>query len=314
MESVRESGRKTKLVSIITVNYNQTAVTEALLESIFATNDYPAIEVIVVDNGSTIDPVPAWKLKYPRVKFLRSPDNLGFAGGNNLGMFMARGDYFFFVNNDTVFTPKLVSSMASYMKGDTDIGMASPKILYYDTPEMIQYAGFTPVNFYTGRNSCIGQYEQDKGQYRRASGPTGYVHGAAMMVRREAMIIAGKMPEGYFLYYEEMDWCEAIRRAGYSIHVNTRATIYHKESVSVGRKTALKEYFMNRNRILFIRRNASRLTAFIFYCYFLAIVAPKNLVQYLRWREWSFSKVFLRAILWHANHRADSLDTGYAIP
>src|SRR5436853_502369 len=100
-----------KLVSIITVNFNQSYVTDALLASIYVTNNYNAIEIIVVDNGSTQNPVPAWTVKYPNVSFIRSEQNLGFAGGNNLGINAAKGDYYFLVNNDTEFTPGLIETL-----------------------------------------------------------------------------------------------------------------------------------------------------------------------------------------------------------
>lgn len=301
------------LVSIITVNYNQPLITEALIASIFEHNSHPALEVIVVDNGSTDNPVPRWTDRFPQVSFIRSEANLGFAGGNNLGLVAARGNFLFLVNNDTELTPSLVPDMVRYMKSDLKIGIASPKIRYYDQPGTIQYAGYTPLNYYTARNVCIGQHEEDNGQYDLDSGETGYAHGAAMMLRREAVEAAGPMPENYFLYYEEMDWCEAIRRAGYTVHVNTMATIFHKESMSVGKRTMLKEYFMNRNRILFIRRNASRTAAALFYGYFLTVVMPRNLLQYLRRREAGFSGILFRAIFWHMRHGANSTELGYTI-
>ena len=244
------------LVSIITVNFNQSLVTEELLASIDLTNNYPHIEIIVVDNGSKVNSVPEWAVKYPAIKFLRSEINLGFAGGNNLGIKAATGDYLFLVNNDTEFTDGLVQKLIDVMDANPVIGMASPKIRYFDEPDMLQYMGYTPMNYYTARNSCIGQFEKDNGQYDHLTGPTGYVHGAAMMVKRECIDKAGLMAENYFLYYEELDWCDRIKRAGYQAWLITDALIYHKESVSVGKVSALKEFFMNRNRILFIRRNA----------------------------------------------------------
>lgn len=84
----------TKRVSIITVNYNHHHLTEALLHSVFSKNTYPFIDIIVVDNGSTINPVPAWQQQFKGVRFIRSDVNLGFAGGNNAGIKVATGDYF----------------------------------------------------------------------------------------------------------------------------------------------------------------------------------------------------------------------------
>ena len=300
-------------VSIITVNYNHSYVTEALLNSIFAKNTYTLIEIIVVDNGSMEDPTPAWKEKYPDVLFIRSEKNLGFAGGNNLGIKQATGDYFFLVNNDTEFTEQLIDKLVATLESNEKIGMVSPKIHYYDEPGVIQYAGFTNMNYYVARNKCIGQFEKDNGQYDDLSGETGFAHGAAMMIKREAVERAGMMAENFFLYYEEMDWCEQIKRAGYSIWINMQALIYHKESVSVGNKTALKEYFMNRNRILFIRRNVHDFKKLIFWLYFLFVVTPRNIVQYMEEKETGFIPVLFKAIRWNFTNSTNSSNLGYSI-
>ena len=302
------------MVSIITVNYNQSYITEQLLASVYATNRYAAVEIIVVDNASKDNPVPVWQVQYPDITFIRSETNLGFAGGNNLGVKAAKGDYLFFVNNDTEFTAGLVESLVAILDKNPVVGMVSPKIRYFDQPTVLQYAGFTNMNYYTMRNRCIGQFEEDKGQYDNNTGPTGYIHGAAMMVRRDAVFKAGLMAENFFLYYEEMDWNDHIKRAGYQIWLEPKALIYHKESVSVGRVSGLKEYFMNRNRLLFIRRNApSALTIMIFYIYFIGVVTPRNIINYLRKSQKGFSALLLRAIWWNLTHDKNSTDLGYPL-
>jgi GT2 family glycosyltransferase len=302
-----------KKVSIVTVNFNQPRVTEALLKSLKEVNTYPNLEIIVVDNGSHVDPIPEWKTRYHEIIFIRSEKNTGFAGGNNIGIQHTTGDYLFLINNDTEVTPELIGKLVADLDANPRIGMISPKIHYFDQPNMLQYTGYTPMNYYTARNACIGQFEYDRGQYDCLSGPTGYAHGAAMMIRREAMEKAGLMAENYFLYYEELDWGERFKKAGYEVHVDLSALIYHKESVSVGKRSALKEYFMNRNRILFIRKNASGLTLFLFSCYFLAAVVPRNLLQYVRNREFNFIPVFLRSIAWHFKNAPDSENLGYSL-
>jgi GT2 family glycosyltransferase len=317
-----------KKVSIVTVNFNQSLVTEQLLASIAETNNYPNIEIIVVDNASKDNPIPGWIEKYKDIKFLRSDLNLGFAGGNNLGMKIATGDYYFLVNNDTEFTEGLVEKMVALMDEHPKIGMSSPKICYFQEPEMLQYVGFTPMNFNTARNKCIGQFEKDQGQYDDTTGPTGYIHGAAMMVRREAIELAGMMVENFlsgednaglmnenfFLYYEEIDWCEQIKRCGYEAWVEPKALIYHKESLSVGKKSPLKEFFMNRNRILFIRRNSpSRKSRVTFYLFFLLVVTPRNILGYLKDRRMDLAVQLFRAIGWNLTHRKFSADLGYPI-
>jgi GT2 family glycosyltransferase len=295
-------------ISIITVNFNQPKVTEELLATIPVAKD---LEIIVVDNGSETDVTPQWRIKYPTIKFIRSADNLGFAGGNNLGIKAAKGDYLFLVNNDTEFTAGLVEKLAGILDAHLEAGMVSPKIKYFTNKSLIQYAGYTAINYYTCRNSCIGLREKDEGQYDHITGATAYCHGSAMMVRREAVEKAGLMNENFFLYYEELDWCEHIKRAGYQAWVCTEALIYHKESVSVGKKSRLKEYFMNRNRILFIRRNAPWFKRLIFYFYFMLMVVPRNIWNYLKAKNYNYIPTLLRAVWWNFTHDKDSKNLGY---
>jgi GT2 family glycosyltransferase len=302
-----------KHISIITVNFNQSYVTEELLNSINLTNSYKFIEIIVVDNGSTVNSVPDWEQKYPDYIFIRSDQNLGFAGGNNLGIQKATGDYLFLVNNDTEFTPGLIEKLVDVLDKNPEVGMVSPKIRYFDQPEMLQYMGYTNMNYFTARNSCIGQFEIDNGQYDNLTGPTGYVHGAAMMVKRECIEKAGLMAENFFLYYEEYDWCDRIKKAGYEVWLVAGALIYHKESVSVGKVSALKEYFMNRNRILFIRRNAGIFSRLIFDIYFVLMVTPRNVIRYLKTGHPDFIKWLFMAIWWNITEKKESFKIDYPI-
>jgi GT2 family glycosyltransferase len=293
-----------KKVSIITVNFNQPKVTEELLASLETDNDYSNVEVIVVDNGSRQNPVPDWVTAHPQHQFLRSEENLGFAGGNNLGIAQATGNFIFLVNNDTVFTKGLVHDLVNCLEANEKIGLVSPKILYWDEPTIVQYAGFTPMNFFLARNGVIGQGQEDLGQWKNVSQPTAYPHGAAMMCRRETMEKVGLMDPIFFLYYEELDWAEAFRRKGYEHWFCGSATIYHKESITVGKTSRLKELYMNRNRLFFIRRNASFLQASFFWFYFLLVVVPRNILSYIKQGNFTFISALFEAIGWNLRHPA----------
>jgi GT2 family glycosyltransferase len=288
-----------KQVSIITVNFNQAGVTEELLSSIRTNNEYTDVEIIVVDNGSKEDVRIQLAAKFPEVKWIRSDTNLGFAGGNNLGIKQAIGAYLFLVNNDTEFTNGLLTTLVETLEQHPEVGVVSPKILYSSDRTLLQYAGFTPMNYNTGRNKCIGYRERDEGQYNNIVGQTGYAHGAAMLVRRAAVDEAGLMAENFFLYYEELDWFERIRKSGYKIWVNTNATIYHKESVSVGARSKLKEYYNTRNRILFIRRNAGIVNRTLFFLYFVLIATPIKVLQYIVNGQVKFVPLLFEAIGWN---------------
>lgn len=266
------------LVSVITVNYNQTPVTLDFLKSVEKLQ-YSNLEIIVVDNHSNDN--PALILDYfPAVNLVLCDRNLGFAGGNNIGIREAKGDFLLFVNNDTELPEDMLEPLLKRFASDPGIGMVSPKIKFYSRNNVIQYAGFTPVNQFTARNTAIGSLEQDQQQYDTAR-PTPYGHGAAMMLRKEAVQKAGFMPEVYFLYYEELDWCEMIRKSGYAIWYEPASVVYHKESLSTGKLSTLKTFFLTRNRLLFMKRNAGVVSFFVFLLYLSFITIPGNTLKYI---------------------------------
>lgn len=288
------------LVSIITINYNQAAVTCELLASLRQLT-YPRVEVIVVDNASPTEDPGRIEREFPAVTLLRSAENLGFAGGNNLGLNHATGEYLLFLNNDTEVAPDFLEPLVELFEQNPRAGVASPKIIFHGTDNVIQYAGSRGINPWTGRSITVGQYEPDQGQHNHSTA-TELADGAAMMVPRRVIEAAGRMPEMYFLYYEELDWCEMIKRAGYTCHYVAQSTVYHKESMSVGKASVLKTYYMNRNRLLFIRRNArgwARLTSTVV---FVAAALPKKALLHALQREWQHLKALGRGLQWHLQH------------
>ena len=166
---------------------------------------------------------------------------------------------------------------------------------------VIQYAGYTPLNTYTGQAWAIGSHQQDRGQFDQ-SGPTHFAHGAAMLVKREVIERAGLMPDLYFLYYEELDWCCRIRQAGYTIYYQSSALVYHKESMTVGKGNPLKVYYQTRNRILFMRRNVSGLPLLIFVIYYSLFAFPKAIFTYILNRQFSFLRALLNGVGWNLRH------------
>src|SRR5690606_30262845 len=143
------------LVSIISVNYNQPQVTVEFLDSVAESVSRHQIELILVDNGSFQDNGNSFKQHFPNLIYIRSESNLGFAGGNNLGISEASGDYILFLNNDTELTPYMIDMLIEEFENNSDIGLLSPLILYHDDKELIQYAGFSDMNYLTARNRSI---------------------------------------------------------------------------------------------------------------------------------------------------------------
>jgi hypothetical protein len=288
------------LVSIITINYNQLTYTCELLQSLRQLH-YQNVEVIVVDNASKEDPGPVIREKFPEVKLIVSDKNLGFAGGNNLGIREAKGKYLLFVNNDTEIDPNALEPLVNLFETQPDAGVASPKILYHNSGQIIQYVGCSKINPYTGRNHRKGFKEKDSGQFDTLR-ETDLAHGAAMMVPRAVVEKAGMMPEFFFLYYEELDWCETIKAAGYKVYVVPASKVYHKESMSIGKNSTLKTYYMTRNRLLFMRRHTSGLIKISWMLFFVFFSIPKNVLKYLIKREGDHLKAFFKGFFWNLRH------------
>ncbi|MEZ4772658.1 MAG: glycosyltransferase family 2 protein [Bacteroidia bacterium] len=282
------------MISIITINYNQPDATRAFLHSCRELTG-PEREIIVVDNASQNPPDAAFQADFPEVTFILSPQNLGFAGGNNLGIQAAKGDYFCFLNNDVITTPDLLEKLLNTLKNHPDAGGVSPVIHYINPPGVIQYAGYTQINPWTGRNHAIGKGQPDTGQYHSTM-HTAYLHGAAMMVGRAVVEKTGSMPEVFFLYYEELDWCEQMRRKGFELLVEPTALVFHHASLSVGGESTLWTYYYNRNRILFMKRNTSGFQFAFFLVYFYSMVVPRTALRYLFSGKTLHIKALLRAL------------------
>ena len=264
-------------LSIITINYNGLKDTCALIESI-PFND--KLEVIVVDNASKEDEAAVIGQKYPFVTIIRSEKNLGFAGGNNLGIKVAHGRYLFFINNDTIFKDFNIQALIDRLESSDKIGIVCPKIRFAWGTNTIQYAGYTLLSKITVRNHSIGFGEEDYGQYNTAH-QTPYAHGAAMLVKRAAIEEVGLMPECYFLYYEELDWSMMFTRVGYQIWYEPRCSIFHKESQTTGQNSPLRTYYITRNRFFLIKRNWKGIVIFLSYGYLLCVVTPRDICKYL---------------------------------
>lgn len=291
-----DSSSVNPLVSIITVSYNHVDVTCNMLESLFRIT-YPNFEVIVIDNGSPDEDPTIIPQRFPQVTFVETGENLGFAGANNMGICMSKGKYILLLNNDTIVSPGFLEPLVAKMESDPTIGAVSPKIKYYYLDNVIQYAGMTPIDPYMVRSWSDGYMEKDKGQHDQDK-ITSYAHGAAMMVSAEVVRKVGLMSMVFFLYYEELDWGYRIRKAGFSIWYVHNSEILHLESVSTGKESPLKTYYLNRSRLLYMRRNVRGIRSIIPILFQLFVAIPKNMLKYLIQGRTDLFKAYCRAVGW----------------
>lgn len=266
------------LVSIISVNFNGLEDSRELIESLIHVLHTVSYEIIIVDNGSRADEAFALKSEFPSIVALRSEKNLGFAGGNNLGIKQAKGEFLFFINNDTFIREDNLNILLDQLRTNDQLAGASPKVVFATPPYNIQFAGFTDFTKITLRNNAIGYNEPDDGRWNSIA-RTPFLHGCAMILKRSAIDAVGFMPEIYFLYYEELDWCKSFTRSGYRFLYVPSVVVYHKGSKSTGQESPLKTYYMTRNRMLFAQRNTSGLLKYVSLAYLSFIAIPAYLAR-----------------------------------
>jgi GT2 family glycosyltransferase len=240
-------------VSIIVLNYNGREDTLACLRSLEHLT-YPNVSVIVVDNASSDGSVDAIRAAHPQMILIETGANLGFTGGNNIGIKHALdhgADYIMLLNNDTIAAPDMLNLMVEVMEADSSIGVTGPMIYYYSSPETIWSAG-GQIDWKHGITSMIGVNEEDKSQFGLTPRQVDFVTGCALLVRRNVWEKVGLLDDKFFMYYEETEWCVRASRAGYRIVHVPQAMLWHKISLEERAASPRTYYYMTRNRLLFL--------------------------------------------------------------
>jgi hypothetical protein len=243
-----------------------------------------------------------------RLVLIQTGANLGFAGGNNVGIRYALSrddcDYIWLLNNDTVVEPDSLSAMVQMAEGDAKLGICGSQIRIYDPPHAIQTMGGRRYIRWSGRTTPLRQFTTPR--VSTASGAPDYIEGASMLISRECLEAIGLLEEGYFLYYEELDLAVRAQRS-FRLGYSPASIVYHKEGASIGsanvraRRSALSDFYQARNRIVFTRRHhpwflpsvlaATGLSAL----QRLMIGRPKNSSAILRGMLASFSLIMHRS-------------------
>ena len=284
-------------VSVVSVNFRQPEMTCDMLDSLRDCS-YPNLEVVLVDNGSLSDESARWKYHYPEVVHVRSEDNLGFAGGTNLGIRASTGELILMLNNDTRVDADFLQPMVTLMNRFERVGIVSPKIVFAEPANTIQYAGAFIGQPLLGRGTMIGHMHVDTGLYNDTR-DTELPHGACMLVRREIFDKVGFLPEFYFMYFEETDFAVQARRAGYTTMYCGDSRITHRQSVSLGSNSPRKTYYLHRNRLLFYQRTLSSMAFTGFLAYYLMVGLPVNAIRFLRKRETEHFRALFQALNWN---------------
>lgn len=243
------------LVFIIIINYKGYDDTEECLESIKKIK-YSNYGIIVVDNAPNKSSVSLLKSKFPDIFYIGSPNNVGFSGGNNLGMQLAYklgAKYILFLNNDTIVSNNLLTEMISFMENHKSVGMAGPLTLYYDNPSLVAFAGGS-LNRNTGLITYF--YKNIKLQQLKHNVVyCNFIEGAALFCRAQLIKKIGGFNELYFLTSEESELCIKVKESGHKMAVITSCYVWHKVSQSMTAASELASYFIFRNKLFFVKNN-----------------------------------------------------------
>lgn len=224
-------------VSCVILNWNGWADTIECLGAL-RTCKYPDLTIIVVDNGSTDDSIVRIKSAYPDVLLLESGSNLGFSGGNNIGIRHALGhgaDYVWLLNNDARPAPDALYALVAKALSDSDIGAVASICYYSDEPSKVQAWAGSRVNLWIGYGRLCTQPHGDDWFHS--------LNGTSMLVRRGAIEDVGLLDEGFFLYWEDTEFCLRLRRNGWRIAAAPDSRVLHKVNASTGgNKIVLDRY------------------------------------------------------------------------
>jgi GT2 family glycosyltransferase len=262
--------------AIITINWRNCGDTIECVESLLE-QDYPVFQIFILDNGSydgSAEKLEEWgRLRlgddflscpaeqegfhsfHQKVVLLRSQDNLGFAGGNNFACrqaLCAGAHYIWFINNDTVHDGRALRALVNVAEAYDHVGMVCSKVLYFDRPEIIESVGsmlIAPLGIFRH----LRQGDKDPGAWAPEEVP--YIYGCSFLVNAGLPASVGFMDERYFLLREEGDWSIRARKKGWKLYCAPDSKVWHKGTVSIGKRSETFFYYVTRNTLLFMKEH-----------------------------------------------------------
>jgi GT2 family glycosyltransferase len=234
-------------VLVIVLNWNGCDDTLSCLSSLEKL-DYPNHEVVVVDNGSTDDSEVRIREAYPDIVLLQTGRNLGFAGGNNVGIRYALGqgaDYIWLLNNDTVVAPDALRTMVDVAMGDSDVGAVGSELYYMNEQDKIQAYGGGWVSLWSGRSRHYTA--------RVPPDELRYITGASLLLGHDILDQVGLLDERFFMYWEDADYAFRIREAGWKLAVAPECRVWHKESASLSKRSPTLDFYFNASAARFFK-------------------------------------------------------------
>jgi GT2 family glycosyltransferase len=232
------------LISVVVLNWNGGRVIEECLISL-QTQTYSPMEIIVVDNASTDSSADLIKTKFPHVRLIVNDRNLGFGGGNNVGIRASRGRYIMVLNNDARLDPQCIEELRKSIEKDKRYGASASKILLDGERGLLDAAG---INIYMDGLS-IGRGRLERADRYQVEEEVFFASGCASLFRKEMLDDIGLFDEDFFAYADDTDMGWRAQLAGWRCIYNPKAIVYHSHSASSSAYSQLKAFLVERNRI-----------------------------------------------------------------
>jgi len=277
---VSESGSLPS-VSILIINWNTCELLEECLISVFETTNSLDIEVIVLDNASSDGSAEMVAEKFPGVILKQNRENVGFARGNNQAAESARGEFFLLLNSDARLLPGALETMLTFARKTEKAAVVGAQLVNPDGSFQFSYADFPNLwrEFLTlstlGRRIFGKNYPSHQAEVEHGPKIVDYVNGACLLIRSDIYHKSGGLPDQYFMYAEEVDFCLTVKLAGGQVWYHPEAQVIHHGSASSQNRLAAREGDMYQSRVRFMRRYRGNLTASLLKVVMVFLTAPK---------------------------------------
>ncbi len=296
MAVTQPDGLSAPRVGAVVLNWNNAADTVQCLRGLLA-SDYPNLGVLVVDNASVDDSVTRLRQQYPDVTLRVNERNLGYTGGNNIGLqyWLEQGaDYVLLINDDAVPDPGMVSALVAALQARPDAGCAGPKVYASEEPERLLSAGGRLAQGWRPVQRGLG--EMDRGQYDTA-GAVDYLSGCALLASRAMIERIGLLDARFFAYFEDVEWCYRAGQANFKSLYVPEAKVWHPDTRRRDNASVSVTYYCARNQLLFAHKHRLGLTVIV---RLLAMHSRTLLSWTLRpkWRSRRSQRNALARVLW----------------
>lgn len=283
----------------IILNWKQPEITIECIQALQQMT-YRHLAILVLDNGSGDDSCEKLKKNSDNIEIIALPKNLGFAGGCNWGMRHAKKlgyDWVLLINNDAFAAPDMLTHLVKEI--EDDVALLAPKIFYEEEPSLIWFAGANQHKLILEMRDS-GQKKSDNPRWKTRD--VDYLVGTCLLVNLGVVWDVGLLNEGYFMYYEDLDWSILLRKAGYRLRFVSRAHLYHRVSLSTGGEgSALHRYYLARSSVLFFHRHANEGIPILIFLFRFGSAIKIITVLFLQGR-WATIKAFLSGL--HSGYQA----------